>query len=115
MLLAGCSSVPDAVNPVEWYRSSVEYFSEDDAETADAPQKSEEKSAEMTTKESPAPEMAKEEGKKVASGFVAAQTPSRQYAQPVMRQGEIVNALGDKKEVASQQPPAPKAAPGYTG
>jgi outer membrane protein OmpA-like peptidoglycan-associated protein len=111
MLLAGCSSVPDAVNPVEWYRSSVEYFSEDDAETAEAPQQSEEKSAEMTAKESPAPEMAKEEEKKISSGFVAAQTPSRQYAQPVMRQGEIVNALGEQKQVVSQEPPAPKAAP----
>lgn len=35
MLLAGCSSVPDAVNPVEWYRGTVDAFSDDEAETAE--------------------------------------------------------------------------------
>lgn len=36
--LAGCSSVPDAVNPVEWYRGTADLFSSDgdQAQTADA-------------------------------------------------------------------------------
>ena len=33
LVLSGCSSVPDAINPAEWYKSTVELFSGD--ETAD--------------------------------------------------------------------------------
>ncbi|HBC09562.1 MAG TPA: hypothetical protein DC046_18565, partial [Rhodospirillaceae bacterium] len=29
VLLTGCSSVPDAVNPAEWYKSTVDLFSGD--------------------------------------------------------------------------------------
>ena len=31
MLLAGCSSVPDAINPVEWYRGAASLFDEEEA------------------------------------------------------------------------------------
>jgi len=31
-ILAGCSSVPDAVNPVEWYRDTADFFSSDEEE-----------------------------------------------------------------------------------
>lgn len=36
LLLAGCSQVPDAANPVEWYRSTVDYFSGDEEQTAES-------------------------------------------------------------------------------
>jgi len=91
LLLAGCSSVPDAVNPVEWYRSSVEYFSDDEADMVadgDAAQQ-----------------------QPVNSGFVAAQAPQGKYAEPIMRQSEVVNPLGEEKTAAVVQAPAPKAAP----
>ncbi|MBM3580737.1 MAG: OmpA family protein, partial [Alphaproteobacteria bacterium] len=32
LALGACSSVPDAANPAHWYRSTVDYFSGDDAE-----------------------------------------------------------------------------------
>lgn len=35
-MLAGCSSVPDAVNPVEWYRDTVDLFTGDDEQTAES-------------------------------------------------------------------------------
>ncbi|MEQ8664310.1 MAG: OmpA family protein [Rhodospirillales bacterium] len=35
LLISGCSSVPDAVNPVEWYRSTVDAFSDDEDAAGD--------------------------------------------------------------------------------
>lgn len=106
LLLVGCSSVPDAVNPVEWYRSSVEYFNEDETDVAEDVEMTDEATASETAEAAPKAE------KKIESGFVAAQTPQRQYAQPVMRQGQVVNALTDGKTVdVAGQPPAPTAAP----
>ena len=34
LMLGACSQVPDAVNPVEWYNSTVEFFSGDDKDKA---------------------------------------------------------------------------------
>lgn len=103
--LAGCSSIPDAANPVEWYRSTVDYFSDDEAaETVVVADPAAEGSA-------PAPQVTTKSGE-LPPGFVAAKTPTRQYAQPIARQGDVVNALGDATTtVASNQPPAPVAAP----
>ncbi|SCA54788.1 putative OmpA/MotB protein [Candidatus Terasakiella magnetica] len=103
LLLVGCSSVPDSVNPVEWYRSSVEYFNEDAPKTVPQPT--------MVNADAQPVVQAPAEQKEIPSGFVAAQTPSRQYAQQVMRQGDVVNPLGDAQRVETVQAPAPKAAP----
>lgn len=103
LLLVGCSSVPDAANPVEWYRSTVEYF--DDDEVAQAQPMSFETDGEISQA---APPVVKKE---VASGFKAAETPQRQYAQAIKRQGDVVNALGNAQTVQGNQPPAPMAAP----
>lgn len=37
ILLAGCSSVPDAVNPVEWYKGAASLFEDDAAPASDQP------------------------------------------------------------------------------
>lgn len=37
LLLAGCSSVPDAVNPVEWYKGATSLFEDDEAPAAQRP------------------------------------------------------------------------------
>jgi len=99
LVLVGCSSVPDAANPVEWYRSSVEYFTDDEAEMAEGSQTQEMAEEEVA---SPAP-------KEVESGFKSA--PKGKYAEPILRQGEVVNPLGDEKVMVADQAPAPKAAP----
>jgi len=101
LVLVGCSSVPDAANPVEWYRSSVEYFSDDEAEMSEDAHAQAEEQAEG--------EVAPSTPKKVENGFRAA--PKGKYAEPIMRQGEVVNPLGDKKVMVAEQAPAPKAAP----
>ena len=31
--ISSCSQIPDAINPAEWYRGTLEFFSEDDAKT----------------------------------------------------------------------------------
>lgn len=108
LLLVGCSSVPDAVNPVEWYRSSVDYFSEDETETQQASETQSENSdsAAMETAEAaPAPE------KEIADGFVSAGNPNRQYAEPVMRENDVVSPLGEATIVAEKEPSAPLPAP----
>ena len=103
LLLVGCSSVPDAVNPVEWYRSSVEYFSDEEAEMAEGAD---------STAETVSEEAARTLPKNVEPGFVAANSADRGYSEPVVRQGEVVNALSDGKSVdVAEQPPAPQAAP----
>lgn len=40
MLLAGCSSVPDAVNPVEWYRGAANLFDEEETPASGRPTES---------------------------------------------------------------------------
>lgn len=40
-LLGACASVPDAANPAHWYRSTVDYFSGDDAEAEKKKQEAE--------------------------------------------------------------------------
>jgi flagellar motor protein MotB len=102
LVLVGCSSVPDAANPVEWYRSSVEYFSDDEADAAQEAEAQESNEKEMDSSAPSSP-------KKVESGFKAA--PKGKYAEPVTRQGEVVNPLGDEKVMVAEQAPAPKAAP----
>ncbi|MFO7484026.1 OmpA family protein [Oceanibaculum nanhaiense] len=37
LLLAGCSSVPDAVNPVEWYKGATSLFEDDEAPATERP------------------------------------------------------------------------------
>ena len=34
LFLGGCSQIPDAVNPVEWYKSSIDFFSGQDRKEA---------------------------------------------------------------------------------
>lgn len=105
-LVAGCSQVPDAVNPVEWYNNSVEFFAGEDG---DEPQKAE--SMADAQQKSPAPDAEKEtfptlstvDQKKQraaqrSSGLVA-DVEGRKYAPAIARQGEVVNALN--------APPAP--------
>ncbi|MCC7017264.1 MAG: OmpA family protein [Rhodospirillales bacterium] len=41
LLLGACTSVPDAANPAHWYRSTVDYFSGDDAEAEKKKQEAE--------------------------------------------------------------------------
>jgi len=78
LLLAGCSSVPDALNPVEWYDATSELFTDDEQNTAQT---------------DGAPSSVAAQDHSLPEGFIAPQ--GEHYAEAVNRQGQVVNALPD--------------------
>ncbi len=122
LVVAGCSSVPDALNPAEWYRSTVDAISSDDeeAEAADgqATQAQAAEGAEGDGKYPPLPgdaeraqaEQAQEA--QVSEGFVADTQQGQYSSESIARQGEAVSPLQPEKAVAEQAPQesAPAAA-----
>jgi flagellar motor protein MotB len=108
-LLAGCSQVPDAVNPVEWYNSSVDFFSGDDQETEQVQGAGQAKKRADAGADQKIPNLASVEQQKqrddVRTQGLVADVEGRKYAPAVARQGEAVNALGSPPA----KPPAPTA------
>lgn len=116
-MLGGCSDVPDYLNPVEWYNSTVDYVSgSDKTEAAEARDRA---AAEAKTgAEKPMPSLgtvperpnvsAEKTAREVRQGLVA-DTAGRKYAPAVQRQGEAQSVLGTEapRPVAVA---APKAA-----
>ena len=103
-LLAGCSSVPDAVNPVEWYKSTVDMLAGEDT-PAQA-----NNGGLSADPQSPPPAQAfpsldtVPERPNATSGLNG--DADRSYASaPIARQGEAQQVL------ALDEPPAPPAAP----
>ncbi|MDH5748396.1 MAG: OmpA family protein [Rhodospirillales bacterium] len=110
--LGGCSSVPDAINPIEWYKGTADFLSGDkQAEPAQAlPQP---QSGLVASRGAPAPgadqpfpklssvpERPRSSGAQVAQGL-SGDTQQRQYASgPIQRQG---------LDSAPPPPPAPSA------
>jgi len=115
--LGACSSVPDAMNPVEWYKDTVDFFSGDDEEdTAQAAEAGSETAAKdppgadqpyPSLGEVPARETART--KDVAEGLVA-DTQRRRYSDEVVaRQGEAVNPLDKPSPLVAAAPSQAKA------
>jgi len=110
VVLSGCSSVPDAANPVKWYTNTVDYFSGD----KDAKAPAEEADKAVPGADQPFPNLATvpakpevssaEERSRIAQGLVS-DTERRRYAQDVARQGAPTNVLGSESSA-----PAPSAA-----
>lgn len=122
-LLAGCSQVPDAINPVEWYNSSVEFFSGEEQE-ADPTRPDSRQRQTNTGADQEFPTLAsvdqQQRSDEIRKQGLVADTEGRKYAPAVTRQGEAVNALGAPPQkpaapvaVASAAPtqPAPAAVP----
>jgi len=111
LVAAGCSSVPDALNPAEWYRSTVDAISDDEeAEAADG-QPVEVKEAAETEgdgKYPPLPgdaERAKAEQAQeaqVSEGFVADTQQGQYSSESIARQGEAVSPLQPETAAAEQ-------------
>ncbi|MFN3461758.1 MAG: hypothetical protein ACK4ZN_12175, partial [Oceanibaculum sp.] len=93
MLLAGCSSVPDAINPVEWYRGATSLF---DEEEAPAPERtaSERTAGDRTSGDQPYPNLAT-----VPARPTDISSPSERRA---MRQGLVADR--DQARYTDQQP-----------
>lgn len=111
--LAGCSSVPDAVNPSEWYKSTVDFFSGEDEDgqlteeqaKAKAEAEAEKQDPETPGENKPFPNLStvpQRPTKGVQDGLVA-DVDKRKYAQPIPRQGEVA-------EIRAPQPPPPPTA-----
>lgn len=106
--MAGCSSVPDAVNPTQWYKSTVDFFAGEDSEG-----KVEDEGRTQTAEATPVPGEDKpfpklssvpERPSAPVQGGLVADTQKRKYAEPIARQGEAT-------EMLAAQPPAPPPAP----
>ena len=118
VLLVGCSSVPDALNPVEWYKSALDTISGDDEKKKKDPDKSSYKSVpgenEGFPKLSSVPPKPKatvaEERKRIAAGLVADREEARKYSGDVIRrQGDSANPLPAPPPPTVNLQPAPPA------
>jgi outer membrane protein OmpA-like peptidoglycan-associated protein len=122
LLLGGCTSVPDAVNPAEWYRSTMDFFDGDDKEgqAARTSNGKEEKDSHLKADRGKQPPGADKPFPSLASvpSGLGADRSERKYASAPSRQGDAVNVLSeeprDKKPAPAQiasAPPPPQAAP----
>lgn len=117
LLLGGCSSMPDYANPAQWYRNTVDYFS-DDAPAAGSKKDPDSKAAVRADRgtappgaDKPIPNLGSvpERPRAVAEGPVAqglVADPSRpRYAPAIRRQGEAVQVLQQAPPEAPPPPP----------
>lgn len=138
LVLSACSQVPDAVNPVEWYNSTVEFFSGDDnqqqaqaqAPAKDAQTGAQAKQSALAKDAGKAPpgsdqkfpalarvdQQADYQAARKKSGLVA-DVEGRQYAPAIARQGEPASRLAEappeppKPTTMAAAQPAPPASP----
>ncbi len=124
-LVAGCSQVPDAINPVQWYNNSVEFFAGEEGPDDDAPQAAENaapantQSGNKSEAEFPLlssidqqQRAAKRPPARPVAKALVADVEGRKYAPSVARQGEAINALNAPPPLpptASAQAPEAKA------
>lgn len=126
VLLTGCSSVPDAINPVEWYKSTVDLFSGDEkkadtggenkglaADTEGRQQAEAKAQAQGFPKVSDVPEKpavsSAAERAAARQGLIADREQRRYASAPIPRQEEDSGAT--VTAVARTTQPAPPAAP----
>ena len=120
VMLTGCSSVPDAINPVEWYKSARDAISGDDEKKKKDPEKSSDKS--VPGENEPFPKLSSvppkptatvaEERKRIAEGLVADREEARKYSGDVIRrQGDSANPLPAPPPPAVNLQPAPAPQP----
>lgn len=112
VVLGGCSSVPDAVNPVKWYENTVDYFGSDkDKEqkaTADktAPPGSDQAFPKLGSVPAKPEVSSAAERRQVAQGLVG-DREGRRYATEVQRQGAPTHVLGAETSTTGSTGPAP--------
>lgn len=117
--VAGCSQVPDAVNPVQWYDNSVEFFAgeegaEDQAATANGAPRNTAATNKSSDAEFPLLSGINQQQERVVARQQATERANsgeaRKYAPVIARQGDAVNALNAPPApppTATAQPAAP--------
>ncbi len=103
--LSGCSSVPDSLNPAEWYNSTVDFFSGEDeqGQVANSYQGVSQKNP-GEGKEFPKLAAIPPRPANTSNQGLVADVEGRKYAQSIARQGESAPVA-----VAKAAPPAPAA------
>ena len=116
VLLSGCSSVPDVVNPAKWYEKTTDFFSGDSQAAGTAPASGENQGlAADPNAPPPAPAAAPvREVSAAPSGLNADQASSGNYASPpIERQGAATDVLRPEPPASAvaAAPPPPIAQP----
>ena len=128
-VVGGCSQVPDALNPVEWYKSTIDFFGGGD-DTQSAAAKPDEVSRPVSERGQPAPGADKPfpslatvpertaapsatERQQVVEGLVADRSRARYSSEVIRRQGEPEETLRSSATAAAgaSPPPPPPAVP----
>ena len=129
--IGACSQVPDAVNPAEWYRGTVDYFAGEDGKGKRTTQNGKDtglvadRGKAPPGSDQPFPNLASVDSQARArdntGGGLSADTERPKYAPAIQRQGAASSTLRDKPRpaprpvpvapVVSQTQPAPPAMP----
>jgi flagellar motor protein MotB len=113
-LLAGCSSVPDALNPVEWYKGARDAITSDGEEKKDTKGKPTSRKTIPGEKDgfpklSSVPEKpntsVEEERKRIAAGLISDRNKARKYS------NEVIRRQGDSTRTIPKPPPVNKVQP----
>jgi len=115
--VAGCSQIPDAVNPVEWYNNSVEFFAGEEPAVQNA--QNAQQTVAARTESAAFPKLSSVDQQKqqadVRRKGLVADIEGRKYAPAVARQGDAVNVLNAPPEMppstAVAVAPTPDAQP----
>ncbi len=117
--VGGCSRVPDAVNPVEWYKDTTEFFAGEDDKKPVATETEKKQSTLAADRGKPAPNLGSfpdrlpiiraKPSRLAAQGLVSDREGRRYSSESIQRQGEPVEALVPRIEAA--MPDAPAAPP----
>jgi outer membrane protein OmpA-like peptidoglycan-associated protein len=124
--VGGCSRVPDAINPVEWYKNTTEFFAGEDDKKPAATESDKKQSTLAADRGKPPPGAGKpapnlgsfpdrppltraEQSRLADQGLVSDREGRRYSSESVQRQSEPVEALAPRIEAA--MPDAPAAPP----
>lgn len=105
--LSGCSSVPDALNPAEWYNSTVDFFAgeDDKGQVAERTLPDEMKKNPGEGKAFPNLASVPQRPKRTVQGGLVADTRGRKYAEAIPRQGASASTLTAARTAPTQPPP----------
>ncbi len=128
--VGGCSRVPDAINPVEWYKNTTEFFAGEDDKKPAATESDKKQSTLAADRGKPPPGAGKpapnlglfpdrppitraEQSRLAAQGLVSDREGRRYSSESIQRQSEPVEALAPRVEAAMPIKLNPKHAYAY--
>ena len=119
VVLGGCSEIPNALNPVEWYKDTVEFFSEDEQAGGEKGGLAADKNAPPPGAGKPFPNLASvparpqptpaDQRRSAVEGLVADVEQRRYSSETFTRQGEPASTLGTMANAPPAVPSFPVA------